>query len=163
MKPTFYKTGTTVGRYWKEMLTLISDAVIIYDEHGFVHFANQSAMIGLNFSTFADLPVDSLEDIMDRFSVTDVDGRAITREQMPSRCVLRSGTINETILHLTALDGKTDRWLHVKDFPIFDTKGTVRYVVSIFNDISYSMTTEASLKDSNRRMMGMLEGFLEAH
>jgi len=163
MKPTFYKTGTTVGRYWKEMLTFISDAVIIYDEHGVVHFANQSAMIGLNFSTVTDLPVDSLKDIMDRFSVTDVDGRAITREQMPSRCSLRSGTINEMTLCLTTLDGKTDYWLHVKAFPIFDTKGTVRYVVSIFNDISYSMTTEASLKDSNRRMMGMLEGFLEAH
>lgn len=163
MQPTYYKTGTTVGRYWKEMLTLISDAVMIYDDNGVIHFANQSAMIGLNASDVADHSIDSLGDIMDRFKVTDVEGKAIDREQMPSRCTLRSGTVNETTLYLTAIDGKMDLWLHVKAFPIFDTKHKVQFVVVIFNDISISKTTEASLKDSNRRMMGMLESFLEAH
>lgn len=163
MQPTFYKTGTTVGRYWKEILTQISDAVIIYDENGIVHFANQSALVNLHFRSATELTVDSIDsidDIMDRFNVIDENGAAVDREAMPSRSALRGETTKEAILHFTELHGKEDYWLVVKAFPIFDSRRRVRYVVVIFQDITSFKTTEASLKDANQRMMAIIESAL---
>ena len=161
MQPTYYKIGTNVGRYWKEIVSLISDAVIIYDEHGEIHFANQSALLSLRYKSSSGLPIDSLDDLMERFMVADENGAVVTREEMPCRRAFRSESAKQAQLRFTDQSGRHDYWLAVKAVPIFDSRRLVRFIVVIFQDITVFKTTEANLKDANRRMMGMLEGFLE--
>ncbi len=150
-----------IGRYWRKILGNMSDAIIVYDSAGNVVYANAMASENLRYASAAQLTDLSVADFAERYLFLDGKGKQVNLADMPGRRAIRENGVVEQTLHFVATKGKENFWLDIKAFPITDRSQNPIFVVNAFHDVTSFKETEAILKDTNRRIAGILDDLLK--
>ena len=150
-----------IGRYWRKILGYMSDAVIVYDLDGYIVYANNSASDNMRYISAEQLMHKNVNDFAERYMFFDESGRHLEMEDLPSRRAMRENAIIEKIVHVVAAQGNENFWVASKAFPITDKSRKPKFVVVCYHDITSLKKAEEMLKDSNRRIAGILDDLLK--
>jgi PAS domain S-box-containing protein len=150
-----------LGRYWRDILANIPDAVTVYDKNGDVVYANELASRDLRYSTVDMLMKQNLTDIAGRYIIHDAHEHLLGVDDLPTRRAFRDKVVAEDTLHFSAVDGSENFWLVAKAFPIVGGRSGFKYVVSTYHEITSFKEAEAQLRDSNRRMLTLLDDLMK--
>lgn len=149
-----------IGRYWKAILSNIPDSVTVYDADGNVVYANELASKDLRYSTAEHLMQQNISDITGRYIIRDDQGRLISEADLPTNRALREHVISENTVHFSSVDRDEDFWLIAKAFPIVNRRHQFKFVVSTYHEITGFKEAEQQLKESNRRMLAILDDLM---
>jgi two-component system, cell cycle sensor histidine kinase and response regulator CckA len=144
-------------RRWATTLASIGDGVVATDAAGAVTFLNPTAeeLTGYAQAEAAGRPVTEVFRIINEHTRAEVES-PVTR-------VLREGTVVGLANH-TLLVRKDGVELPIDDSgaPIRDARGEMAGVVLVFRDVSERRRTETALRESERRLAGVLESMPDA-
>lgn len=161
------KTGSksakniAIGRYWRKILGNMSDAVTAYDIAGNVVYANKMASDNMRYASAEHLMHQTVIDIAERYLFFDESGALLGLDDLPSRRALRSNEEFENIVHFVGTQKDENFWLSVKAFPISGRGHKPKFVVVCYHDITTFKEAEEMLRDSNRRIAGILDDLLK--
>lgn len=150
----------SLGRYWRDILADIPDAVIVYSPSGDIVYANGLASKFLRFPTLENLLQQNLASLFARYRVTDSSGKVFKLEDMPTSQSLSGHLAVEQVMHFESLSEIDSFWLAAKAFPIISKKQQLKYVVSTYNEITSFIETEEHLRESNRRILAILDNLM---
>lgn len=149
-----------MGRYWRQILSSIPDAVTVYDEAGNVVYANELASQTFGYSSIDHLLQQNITEIIGRYELRDENDRLMSVDDLPTRKAFREMQQSQATFHCSSIDGKENFWLVAKAFPIYTRHHTLNYVVSTYREITTYKEAEAQLKESNRRMLAILDDLM---
>lgn len=149
-----------LGRYWRQILGSIPDAVTVYDNTGNIVYANELASQTMGYSSIEHMMQQNLSDIVARYVMQDEHGQLMNIEDLPTRKAFREQEQSQATFHCSSIDGKESFWLVAKAFPISTKHKTLTYVVSTYREITTYKEAEAQLKESNRRMLAILDDLM---
>jgi PAS domain-containing protein len=150
-----------LGRYWREILANIPDAVSVYEVSGHIVFANDMAIKDQRFSRVDHLIPDNLTDLAGRYLIHDQHEITLGLDELPTRRALKTMSMAEDTLHCVAVHGTEDFWVVAKAFPIITKRGGLKFVVSTYHEITTYKEAEAQLRESNRRMLTILDDLMQ--
>jgi hypothetical protein len=90
----------------------------------------------------------------------DGGGKLISAEDLPTKRALREHRVVEDTIHFNAIEGPENFWLVAKAFPIMDRRHNLKYVVSTYYEITTYKEAEVQLRESNRRMLMILDDLM---
>jgi PAS domain S-box-containing protein len=126
-----------------QILGALPYGVTVQDARGQIIYANQAAALASGVSSTAEMLAIPSEAAAARFEIWDENGRPLGFEELPGQQAL-SGSPRERLVRFRmrspapglAQEPAEDRWAEVKAIPIGDGDGQVRYVVSVFQDVT---------------------------
>jgi PAS domain S-box-containing protein len=139
----------------------MSDAVTVYDLAGNIVFANKMASDNMRYASVEQLMHQTVGDISDRFMLFDESGALLGREDLPGRRALRINEETANIIRFVGTEDDENFWLSAKAFPITDRSSRPIFVVVCYHDITSHKEAEEMLRDSNRRIAGILDDLLK--
>ncbi len=137
------------------------DAVTVYDLSGDIVYANKLASDNMRYVSAEQLMHQSVTDIADRFMFFDESGALMGVEDLPGRRALRFNEETESVMHFVGTQENENFWLTVKAFPITGRSLKPKFVVVCYHDITSFKEAEEMLRDSNRRIAGILDDLLK--
>lgn len=142
--------------YLKTLLDNIADGVIAVGSDGRRGFYNR-AYSELFFEEAGASEWIDLERLLSAFDLSDLDGKAVPRNQRPIMRILAGETIRD--LQLRAHLQSSGRVLHLvyNGQPIFDAEGNVELAVMSVRDVTERQATLAALQSSEIRFRGLFE------
>lgn len=154
-------SSKVVGRYWRKILANMPDAVLVYDLDGRVVYANNQASNNLRYASAEQLMNQTVTDFAERYMFIDENGSLLGIDSLPSRRALRDNMEVDCVIHFVETQGEEDFWLSIKAFPITGRGRTPKFVVICYHDLTSLKLAETLLKDSNRRIAGILDDLLK--
>ncbi|GAC1370154.1 MAG: hypothetical protein NVSMB39_2750 [Candidatus Saccharimonadales bacterium] len=151
----------SVGRYWKTILSNLPDSVIVYDPDGNVVYANALAAKDLRYTSVEELMLHDFDDIIGRFVIHDEHGHLINGDDLPTKKAMRQQTIAAQTVQFALLGDPASFWLVAKAFPINDRHKELKFVVSTYYEVTSFKEAEAQLRDSNKRMLSILDELID--
>jgi PAS domain S-box-containing protein len=125
----------------------VADGITAQDQSGRIIFANETAARLVGFSSASDLVHSPQDELMDRFDLSDEEGRPLPADRLPGRRALAGEDGSEEVMRFRVLATGEERWAIVKAMPIFGEQGTVRMAVNVFRDITESKRAEEALRE----------------
>ncbi|MDP9382111.1 MAG: PAS domain-containing protein [Chloroflexota bacterium] len=118
------------------ILTGVADGIAVLDASGRMIYANAAAAKLVGMPSVQALLEAPVEEIRQRYEVTDEDGQPLSLEQLPSRLTLRGMRAPERVVRSRTVCSDEERWTMVRATPVFDQHGNVQFVINIFQDIT---------------------------
>src|SRR5690606_2614821 len=119
----------------RTILQRLGEAVLVTDRVGHVVYMNDRAAGMLRHHLGArSLSMDAL---LERIDVLDLDGYPVRAEELPERVALRTGQPASAILRLVPRDEGEERWTAVTASTIPDDAGRPALAVSVLRDITF--------------------------
>ena len=119
------------------ILVNLAEAITVIDAHGRTVFANPAAAELLRVSSPEELTEAPPGSIMERFLVTDEQGRELGLEEMPARRLFRGERPEPLLVRNVVRATGEERWLNVRSSPVLDPEsGRVIYAANIFENIT---------------------------
>jgi len=150
-----------IGRYWRKILGNLTDAVTVYDLAGNIVYANKMASDNMRYLSAEQLMHQTVSDLADRYMFFDENGGLLGKDDLPSRRALRGNEEIESTVHFVGTQENENFWLTVKAFPVTDRSRRPKFVVICYHDITTFKEAEETLRDSNRRIAGILDDLLK--
>ncbi|MEP7360301.1 MAG: GAF domain-containing protein, partial [Chloroflexota bacterium] len=137
----------------------IDEGITVITPHGML-FANDEAARLSGFADAAEMLATPLPEIIDRFEMSDEDGKAVDPSELPSRRAMLGEEPPEEILGFRVKARDEERWSSVKSAPIRDTNGRVTHVITTFRDITderWASQARQFMVDATTAMAGTLD------
>jgi len=109
------------------ILRTVEEGISATSPDGRFLFANDAAARVAGLESVEELLALSPEERYSRYEVTDVDGRPVELEALPSARAV-SGEESSAVVRITARDGGIDRWLAMRATPVRGADGEVELV-----------------------------------
>jgi PAS domain S-box-containing protein len=132
-----------------QVLAALPDGTMVLDASGRIIYANEAAARAIGFGSGAEMVTAHREEILRRFQVWDEDGRLLSPGELPNSQALQ-GRQASKLVRYRSHDGKVDRWASMEAVPIFDERGQVERIVSVFHDV----TNQRRVELDNVRLVG---------
>jgi len=123
----------------------ITDGVTMQDATGRIVYANAAAARIVGVGSPAELLSKPAGDIVLRFALLDAEGRPLMPDRLPSRRALRGERVSEELVCFRDESGG-DRFAIVSSTPMFDPTGRVRFVITVFKDVTERRQAERVMK-----------------
>ncbi|MCU4183135.1 EAL domain-containing protein [Acidiferrimicrobium sp. IK] len=140
----------------RAILDTIPDGVVLYDldDDGLP----VPVMVNPAATEMLGLGLDRLKDWGFEFGleILDEHGDALTRDEMPVRCVARTGQPLDGLVWGIRRDGRV-RWLRSSTRPILDAGGTLTGVVTSLVDITGERAVHAEVAAAHARYAALIE------
>lgn len=120
---------------------------MVQDRRGKIIFVNDHAAKMSGFPDVASMVAVAPEALRRRFDFFDPRGVPLSVDQLPGRVALAGGGANHALVRYRTETSSEDRWTNLHANPIDDEHGAVRYVVSLFRDV-----TDERRNDEARRV-----------
>ncbi len=117
------------------VIATINEGVIAIDTTGRYVFANEAAARLSGFPSVEALTTVSRPDFLERWTVCDTSGAALSLAQLPSSRAM-AGEFAEADLLLRSRTGREDRWIHFSATPVRRADGKVELIVCVMRDIT---------------------------
>lgn len=150
-----------IGRYWKAILSNIPDSVTVYDADGNVVYANELASQDLRFASVEQLMQQNINTITGRYIIHDEHGHLMNHDDLPTKKALREHVVSQSTIHFNSFDGIEDFWLVARAFPIINRHHDFKFAVSTYHEITSYKEAEKQLRESNRRMLAILDDLMD--
>lgn len=150
-----------IGRYWRKILGNMADAITVYDLDGNVIYANEMASNNMRYASAEQLMHQTVDDIAQRYMFFDDSGALLGIGDLPGRRAIRINEEVENNIHFVGTQKDENFWLAVKAFPITGRSRKPKFVVVCYRDITTFKESEEMLRDSNRRIAGILDDLLK--
>jgi signal transduction histidine kinase len=115
------------------VLNAIADGIIVADHRGMRLYANDAAARLCGFHDARHFMSATPAEILARFETWDERGEPLPAERMPTS-MARGGQSAEMLVGFRPISGGEPRWSLVKSRPVFDDKGAVIRVITVFHD-----------------------------
>jgi PAS domain S-box-containing protein len=138
----------------------VTSAIKVQDSSGKLVYANEAAVSMLGFPSVDALLETSPDQRFDKFEIIDEELEPLSVDELPGRVTLAGETVPDTIVCLREKATGDEQWLIAKARPIFDDRGNVALVVSIFEDITEQKRDELAqrfLSETSRALGVSLE------
>ena len=126
----------SVERRMDSVMENVSEAVIVHDGTGKLVYANSAASELLGFDGSEGLISAQPQAEDPRFELRDEKGKALDRESLPRRRVLRGERADPLVFRLNDRETGAESWRLEKSNPIAGPDGDVLYVVTTLQDIT---------------------------
>lgn len=132
------------------ILANVADGITVIDAQDNFLYANQAAANMCGFPSPEEMLLTPAEKLMECFELRGENGQAFDPEDLPGRRAL-AGEKNppEVCVQVKAKKTGRETWSILSAVPIFDDKGNVKYVVSVFRDFTERKRDEETLKLMN--------------
>jgi PAS domain S-box-containing protein len=143
------------------VLANVAEAITLTDDRGLTVFANQAAADLLGAATPEELTGAPPGAVMERFLVSDEQGRELGLESMPGRRLF-AGEDPEPLLvrNIVRATGE-ERWLIVRSSPVRDPQSArISYVVNVFENITEvkrAQLAESFMAEASRVLASSLD------
>lgn len=132
------------------ILNTISEGVTVQDHTGEIVYANDSAATRLGLASGEELmriPIQELhQKHLDRFRMFDEEGNPVVYDQLPARQVFRGEESPSLRIKYENSETQEISWSSLTAYPMYDSKGSIQYVINVFTDITERKHTEQLLK-----------------
>jgi PAS domain S-box-containing protein len=119
-----------------QVLGALPYGVTVQDAEGRMIYANEAAVLANGLASTSEMLAIPIEAAVARFEIWDESGRRLQLEDLPRQQAL-SGSPREQLVRFRARSSPgEDRWAELKAIPIDDGEGRVRYVVTVFQDVT---------------------------
>lgn len=123
----------------------ITDGVTMQNPEGKIVYANAAAARIIGVASPAELLAMPPGESAMRFALLDAEGRPVTPERLPSRRALGGERVSEELVCFRDGSGK-ERFSVVSSTPMFDPSGRVRFVITVFKDVTERRHAERMMK-----------------
>jgi PAS domain S-box-containing protein len=149
---------TDIVKYYETLVEGIADGLVIQDRLGRIVQANETAALGVGFSSVEAFVNASLEEHRARFAVFDEQGEPLDLQQFPGFAVLRGEPSGERVIRFHVFVTGFEFWTAVRSIPISDKDGQIIVVVSSFRELK-----ERPRRDFERaRLLAVVESSRDA-
>jgi PAS domain S-box-containing protein len=121
----------------------VVDGIIVYDKNSQIIYANEAAAHMTGYPSVQDLREAQPLEPINRFRITDEQGRPFPFTQLPHRRVLAGEREAQAIIGYTQKEsGSPEHWSLVKATSIYDDQGEALFAITIFHDITERVQEE---------------------
>jgi len=118
------------------ILETVADGVLVQDAEGRIVYANDAAARLCGFPSAAVLLAAPLSEVLDKFEIAGETGEPLARDQLPAQRAFRGEEAPAAVLRVRVIATGDESWSTVQARPIRDADGTVRRVVSAFQNVT---------------------------
>lgn len=129
----------------EEVLRFAADAITVQAPDGRLVYANDAAARLSGFGTAADLLAAPIDEIAERFQMTDEDGRPLALDRLPGRRALNGEAEPAAVIGFRLPGRAEPRWSLVKAAPVM-RDGQIAFVINAFQDVTALKKTESRLR-----------------
>jgi PAS domain S-box-containing protein len=154
------ETVSTLERRLEATLANLASGVIVRDSHGGMVFANFAAAELLGAGSVEELFATTAEELMGRFEVTDEQGRALSRPDLPAARAARGEQPAPVVSRSLHRATGRERWILHKATPVLGSNGSVDMVVNVIEDVTEAKQAELAqglLADVGRELSSSLD------
>ncbi|MDO9020979.1 MAG: PAS domain-containing protein [Deltaproteobacteria bacterium] len=123
----------------------ITDGVTMQNPSGRYLFANEAAARIIGVESVAELLEMPPDEFAARFSLFDAGGLPVAPERRPSRRALAGERVSEELLRSRDQRGE-ERSTIVSATPMFDPDGRLRFVITVFRDVTERRRAEGAAR-----------------
>src|SRR5918994_1887402 len=123
----------------------VTDGITAQDLSGRLVYANDAAGRIFGYSSAQALLDTSMENTVDRFEITDEEGKLFAFESLIGRDAVHRGRSLEATLRLRDVATDKERWVEIEASPVFDARGGIQYKVTIFHDVTERKRAERQI------------------
>jgi PAS domain S-box-containing protein len=123
----------------------VADGITAQDLSGRLVYANDAAGRIFGCSSAQALLNTSMENTVDRFEITDEEGKLFAFESLIGRVAVHRGRSLEATLRLRDVATDKERWIEIEASPVFDARGGIQYEVTIFHDVTERKRAERQI------------------
>ncbi len=135
------------------ILRHLRDGIVVTAASGERLYANDEAARLTGYATAPELLEAGLMEATQRFQILHSDGRPLDPTELPARRALAGEEPEPMLVRFRAAEGGPDRISLVRAVPVRDGEGALRYVISIFREV----TAERVLSERERVSAGAAE------
>jgi PAS domain S-box-containing protein len=126
----------------------LGEGILVQDIDRRVVFANDAAAHLCGFETAAEMLATPISEVLQRFTLFDEVGAPFSLNQLPAQRAFAGETVPEMTLRWRIVATGEERWSNVKATPVLDAGGSVRFILSLFRDV-----TERKRDETRQRLL----------
>ncbi len=120
----------------RQLLALLSEAVVVQDLDGRIIFANDAALAHVGLESWSDLQNQPTTTLMADYVVTDERGRVVVHDEMPAARLIRGEPAEPLLIRTIHRETGRVRWNQLKTTPLVDENGGLAGAVTVIEDVT---------------------------
>jgi serine phosphatase RsbU (regulator of sigma subunit)/PAS domain-containing protein len=126
----------SVERRMDNVMSILDEAIVIYDAQGELVFANPAAARMMGLAEGEDPTATAAASIRERFVTRAEDGTRLGPDALLGPKALRGEPVEPLVLRVAGMDGESERWLIARSKPILGPDGRALYSVTAIEDVT---------------------------
>jgi PAS domain S-box-containing protein len=139
------------------ILKTVNTAVFAFDRLGNAIYANDAAAVMAGCRDAEEILRMDRAEILSRFDTLDPDLKPYPLDQGPTLRAMRGETVGGALIGYRLRATGALRWVVVRATPVFDARGEVRLVISVYQDVTDIKNAERELARSRDELAVMLQ------
>ncbi|MEJ7825725.1 MAG: SpoIIE family protein phosphatase [Solirubrobacteraceae bacterium] len=123
-------------------LSTLAEAVTVQHAEGALIYANEAAARMLGFDSPQDMLATPVNQLFERFDMTNEDGSALRMDELPGARVLTGMQPGSLLMRVVDRRTGVERWRLTKASGVHDRDGNVKLVVNVIEDLTEVKSVE---------------------